>query len=367
MFFKKKKKEVEIKEEKIEEITPKGWDAITEIFEKVYPGQKRPLHYTTKLPWELGGNDPLQGISVYDGGDYYHFVSYGLSDLYDKSNKDDKYSGYGMEFTLKLKKKKYKDLDKELKNIAGIFQQLARTTFTRGELYKPFEYIYTGQTVGIDFEQKSKLTGFITILDEEVGSIDTPNGIVDFVELIGVHNSELERLLDKKTTVKELYKLLGSDITDYNRPEVKFKKDDIFSKIPPILEELIDYLIKNAPSKYHQMDYLAIMKNKKEILDSHIYIKETKKDSFVDFKDLYVDNEVISEKRYTEIKDTAEEIAIKLYKLFIEEGQEPFEAVHIMKDKESKVKVDFIYDYKKYGETPKKRLQKFEKDILNIK
>lgn len=366
MFFKKKKKE-EIKEEVVEEVSAKGWDAITEIFEKVYPGQKKPLHYTTKLPWELGGNDPLQGISVYDGGDYYHFVSYGLSDLYDKSNKDDKYSGYGMEFTLKLKKKKYEDLDKELKNIAGIFQQLARTTFMRGELYKPFEYIYTGQEKGIDYMQKSKITGFITVLDEEVGSINTPNGIVDFVELVGVYNSELERLLNKKTTVKELYKKLGSDVTDYSRKELEYKTEDFMESIPPILEEFIEKLIKDTTTKFYQMDFLAIMKNKNEVLDSHIYIKEKRKDDFVDFKKLYVENEMISEKRYSEIIESTNAPIVKLYNLFKEEGKEPFKAIHIMKDKDSKVKVDFIYDFKKYGDTPKKRLKAFEKDVLGIK
>lgn len=367
MFFKKKKKKEEVKEEVIEEIIPKGWDAITEIFEKVYPGQKNPLHYTTKIPWELGGNDPLQGISVYDGGDYYHFVSYGLSDLYDKSNKDDKYSGYGMEFTLKLKKMNYTDLDKELKNIAGIFQQLARTTFMKGELYKPFEYIYTGQDKGIDYMQKSKITGFITVLDEEVGFINTPNGIVEFVELVGAYNSELERIMDKKITVKELYKKLGSDVTDYNRKELEFKSEDFFDLFPPILEDFIEKLTKNTTNKFYKMDFLAIMKNKNEILDSHIYIKETKKAQFVDFKKLYVDQEIISEKKYHEIIDSTKEPILKMYNLFKEEGKEPFKAVHIMKDKDSKVKVDFIYDFKKYGDTPKKRLKAFEKDVLGIK
>ncbi|MFQ7004111.1 MAG: hypothetical protein ACLRRT_10815 [Ruthenibacterium lactatiformans] len=32
----------------------------------------------------LGGNDPLDGISIYDGGSYWHFVTYGFSEPYDK-------------------------------------------------------------------------------------------------------------------------------------------------------------------------------------------------------------------------------------------------------------------------------------------
>lgn len=28
-----------------------GWDAITEAFEKIYPGQKNPKHYGVIIPW----------------------------------------------------------------------------------------------------------------------------------------------------------------------------------------------------------------------------------------------------------------------------------------------------------------------------
>ena len=60
-----------------------GWDAITQESERVYPGQDNPKHYGTLISWRLGGNDPLDGISIYDGGDYWHFVTYGLSELYE--------------------------------------------------------------------------------------------------------------------------------------------------------------------------------------------------------------------------------------------------------------------------------------------
>ncbi len=47
-----------------------GWDAITECFEKIYPGQENPIHYAPVIKWMFGGNEPLDGISVYDGGKY---------------------------------------------------------------------------------------------------------------------------------------------------------------------------------------------------------------------------------------------------------------------------------------------------------
>ena len=97
---------------------------------------------------------------------------------------------------------------------------LKNITFTKDEIFDIYEYIYTGQTDGIDAYRKSKLTGLITIPDTTFVSLDTPNGRVDFVEFIGVTNDELLALENKKTTVANLYKKIGSDITDYNRKSV---------------------------------------------------------------------------------------------------------------------------------------------------
>ena len=69
-----------------EEVVMDGWNAITEAFEAIYPGQDKPKHYGVLIPWSLGGNDPLDGISIYDAGDYWHFVTYGLSELYEKES-----------------------------------------------------------------------------------------------------------------------------------------------------------------------------------------------------------------------------------------------------------------------------------------
>ncbi len=201
------------------ELNTSGWDAITKVFEKIYPGQKDPMHYGTLISWQLGGNDPLDGISIYDGGDYWHFVTYGLSEIYEKEFEDKEYSGYGMELTLKLKKLNNEKEEAEIKGICGILQSIARITFTEGELFYPNEYIYTGQTMGMDVEQLSKITGFITAEDEQAGSIDTPNGKVTFIELIGATDKELKMIMGKELKVAELYSKISDSITDYNRDD----------------------------------------------------------------------------------------------------------------------------------------------------
>lgn len=121
-IFDKFKKKTEVKQEEVKKEAPKqgaakqednvitaGWDAITEEFERIYPGQTDPKHYGTLIKWRFGGNEPMDGISIYDGGDYWHFVGYGLSELYEKESPNPEISGYGMEYTFKLKKEQYED------------------------------------------------------------------------------------------------------------------------------------------------------------------------------------------------------------------------------------------------------------------
>ena len=61
--------------------------------------------------WELGGNEPLNGISVYDAGDYYHFVTYGLSELYEKESIKDYINVLNDEELMTLANKIYKIID----------------------------------------------------------------------------------------------------------------------------------------------------------------------------------------------------------------------------------------------------------------
>lgn len=216
IFDRFKKKEDKNKEE----VKAVGWDAITDACEIIYPDQKEPRHYGTLVKWRLGGNDPLDGISIYDGGDYWHFVTYGLSEIYEKETDNKDVSGYGMEFTFKLKKADYEDEEAEIRCICGILQAVARITFTKGEIFRPYEFLYTGQRQGIDTKTLSEITGFITVPDPDLGWINTQNGKVDFVEFIGATDVELLAVRNKETDVKTLYEKIGSDVTDYSRNSV---------------------------------------------------------------------------------------------------------------------------------------------------
>lgn len=197
-----------------------GMDAIEKEVERVYPNESLYTNYVPMIRWELGGPDPLDRVTIYDGGDYYKYVTYGLTELYDKESKDQTKSGFGMEFTFKLKKDTYKDEEGELKNVVGVLQTIARSTILHGEIFKPYEFVYTSQTEVMDTEQKSNISGFIIVPDKEIESLDTPYGRIDFLAFIGVTKEELLAIRKQEITVKELYEKLGTDVTSYTRKSV---------------------------------------------------------------------------------------------------------------------------------------------------
>lgn len=196
-----------------------GWEAITARFEQLYPGQTNPLHYGTLISYALGGKDPLDGISIYDGGDFWHFVTYGFSDLYDKQAQDDpQWSGAGFELTVRLKKLPWID-ESELLNTAGILQSLARYVFSSQRGFKPYEYIWTKQTNGFDLNGKSRLTGFATLPDE-AGMLETPNGKVEFICVTGLTDKELCSIANQEISTKTVLERIGNALTDHERDEV---------------------------------------------------------------------------------------------------------------------------------------------------
>lgn len=198
-----------------------GWQAIKAAFEQVYPGQAT-MRQLSAGPSRLeGGDQAIDAISVYDGGDYWHFVTMGLSDIYDQGYGElPEISRFGMEFTYKIKK--YED-DVEREVVLGtahLLHSLANLTVDDDEIFGPYEYLTTGQTEGVDVHQTSKLTGFICVPDSEVAPIETPNGRVAFIEFVGVTYDELQSLAEAENTkeaVEALYNQLPEKLTDYRR------------------------------------------------------------------------------------------------------------------------------------------------------
>ena len=193
-----------------------GWDAITAAFVNRYPGQKYPAHYGTYAGAKIGVAGPLDGISVYNGGEYFHFVTYGLSELYEKQNGIPGRSGYGFELTLKLKKAGLSNAMLEVRHICSLLQMVSSITVNNGHPFMPGQYLAISQNNGFDAMGKSALVGFLT-KEDEIRFVKSPFGLLRLIQLGGITAAEIEALKNQQITPAQLLEQLPDDLTDYAR------------------------------------------------------------------------------------------------------------------------------------------------------
>jgi hypothetical protein len=171
-----------------------GWAAIEKAFERLYPGQK-PRHWThdgvmrmhdLKNPPE----NPFDGVNIYDGGSFWHYVSLGMSDLYERVSKD-AWSGFGYEFTFRLGKEADQDQEPPLWPI-NLMGSLARAAFTGSN----FAHGHTVKIGPIDGRAETKLTALLLVTDPGFGPQETPTGRMGFLQLVGVEAETRERAVE---------------------------------------------------------------------------------------------------------------------------------------------------------------------------
>ncbi|RDU73368.1 suppressor of fused domain protein [Helicobacter aurati] len=191
-----------------EEWTP-GWEAIDAAFESLYPQQK-PKHYATNLVSRanLGGDQYLDGYSIYTSlHDYFHIVTYGMSELYvNEESFGGEWSGWGYEMTFKLNSKNQQDC----LWVFNVLANLAFFTNTKKNFLQNLQFI-AGDNKPLDRLSNSSITGMIVVYDTEIPSMDTPHGRLDFLQLVGITQTELEYIAnfeDEDISKKEIQKLI---------------------------------------------------------------------------------------------------------------------------------------------------------------
>jgi suppressor of fused len=194
-----------------------GWDAIDAALENIYKG-KEPRHYAAVIPWMLGGPDPLNGISVWkrlDPSPHWHYVTYGFSELYEKDSDDKEISGYGFELTFRVA---CDPDDQEPPAWAlNLLQNLGRYVFQSGNVFASGHWMNANGPIAL--ETDTELKSIAIIADPELPRIDSPNGRVDFLQLVGLTLDEEQAAKSWNTT--GLLKLLEPHmplwITDLSR------------------------------------------------------------------------------------------------------------------------------------------------------
>lgn len=183
-----------------------GWVAIDAAADALYHATP-PFHYGTKIRWRAGGPDPLDGLSVYvnDGPpSHWHFVTYGLSELYAKEAPDPDVSGWGFELTLRVART---DGEMEPPQWAwGHMQNLARYVFESGIVFGTNHTMNLNGPIALQTETDIRAITFVE--DPQLRSIQTPNGRVVFLQIVGVSLDEYRAMVE--WSVSEMLKLLGA-------------------------------------------------------------------------------------------------------------------------------------------------------------
>lgn len=196
-----------------------GWEAIDICLEKIYPNQE-PHHFATNLVSRavFGGDSYLDGYSIYQSENgYKHIVTYGLSELYaNEESFGGEYSKWGYEMTIKIPA----NTDDECMWVIDVLSNLARYTFTKERFFEPFQYISGGGN-SIKENSGSKLTAFMVVEDTELKGIDTEHGRLDFMQLVGITQRELEMLIEDHNNAEILAEKIKKDnpmmVTDLER------------------------------------------------------------------------------------------------------------------------------------------------------
>ena len=197
-----------------------GWLAIDKPLEALYPNQE-PKHFVPPLHYMLGGEDPLDGISIYESKkqtDHFHFVTYGFSELYYNEEKlDSEFSKWGFELTFRLKPFEH-DNETPAWPIA-LLQNIAKYVFSSGNWFEEFHYMPANGPIRLDTE--TEITAILFVNDPELEKIQTPHGEVSFLQIIGITTAEYEFLKENPETAEELYHKLKENnpllITDLTR------------------------------------------------------------------------------------------------------------------------------------------------------
>ncbi|MFC4912469.1 suppressor of fused domain protein [Actinomadura gamaensis] len=197
-----------------------GWTAIDRALQPLY-GDTEPRHWGTIVAYRLGGPDPLDGVSAYVRDDHWHYVSYGMSELYGKESENPDESGWGFEFTFRLARAPGEDEAEPPVWPVNLMQNLARYVFSSGNWFAPGHHMNANGPIAADRDDCT-LSALMFAEDPELGTIGTPHGRLQFLQLVGLTPDEYEaaRTWNSASLTELLASRLPLLVSDINRPSL---------------------------------------------------------------------------------------------------------------------------------------------------
>ncbi|KAM6347882.1 suppressor of fused homolog isoform 2-T3 [Alca torda] len=227
---------------------PPGLHGIYGECRRLYPDQPNPLQVTAILKYWLGGPDPLDYVSMYRNlgnpalnvPEHWHYVSFGLSDLYGDNRVHeftgtDGPSGFGFELTFRLKRETGESAPPTWP--AELMQGLARYVFQSENTFCSGDHVSWHSPLD---NSESRIQHMLLTEDPQMQPVQTPFGVVTFLQIVGVCTEELhaaqqwngQGILELLRTVP----VAGGPwlITDMRRGETIFEID------PHLQQERVD-------------------------------------------------------------------------------------------------------------------------------
>ncbi|XP_078499782.1 suppressor of fused homolog isoform X2 [Lissotriton helveticus] len=228
-------------------LVPPGLQAIYGECRRLYPEQPNPLQVTAIVKYWLGGPDPLDYVSMYRSlgsptmsvPEHWHYVSFGLSDLYGDNRVHEftgpeGLSGFGFELTFRLKREAGESAPPTWP--AELMQGLARYVFQSENTFCSGDHVSWHSPLD---NSESRIQHMLLTEDPQMQPVRTPFGMVSFLQIVGVCTEELhaaqqwngQGILELLRTVP----VAGGPwlITDMRRGETIFEID-------PHLQERVD-------------------------------------------------------------------------------------------------------------------------------
>ncbi|MES2015927.1 MAG: suppressor of fused domain protein [Pseudomonadota bacterium] len=195
-----------------------GRDALVHALAALYK-ERKPRQFDNPNLLNADGEDPLDAICVWQRAEpvpHWHYVTLGFSELYAKRTGNPFISGFGFELTFRLAS----EVGASEPPIwpMHLLQSLARYVFKSGNGFHAGHRLSTNGPISLGSPTALCALGFA--FDPELPAIDTPNGHLAFLQVIGLTDDE-ERAAQQWDTRKLLDLLLPAMplwITDLRRP-----------------------------------------------------------------------------------------------------------------------------------------------------
>lgn len=211
-----------------------GWQALDQRFSSLHPGAQ-PHQFSSATPYQLDSLHPLPAITVWEavsnreGTPMWHYLSYGLSELFEKTTQDPEHSGLGYELTFAIARTP--DQDRPPAWALSMMQGLA-AHLLKGELsLDTGSLVAMGRSLLGDSAQDDRPSGCVCVPDPVAGIMTGPFGRVLFLRLLGLCKDELElcEKLELAPKIDMLAELAPEAITDPTRSP--WSKDEQKAKI----------------------------------------------------------------------------------------------------------------------------------------